>query len=38
MVNYLYKLDDIEENHEAFARDGKVAIADGVKRLLRHPS
>jgi len=38
MVNYLYKLDDIEENHEAYARDGKVAMADGVKRLLRKPS
>ncbi|HSD53341.1 MAG TPA: malonyl-CoA decarboxylase [Burkholderiales bacterium] len=38
MVNYLYKLDDIEENHEAYAREGKVAMADGVKRLLRKPS
>jgi malonyl-CoA decarboxylase len=38
MVNYLYKLDDIEENHEAFAREGRVAMSDGVKRLLRKPS
>jgi malonyl-CoA decarboxylase len=37
MVNYLYKLDEIEDNHEAYAREGKVAIADGVKRLLRKP-
>jgi malonyl-CoA decarboxylase len=38
MVNYLYKLDDIEENHEAYAREGRVVIADAVKRLLRKPS
>ncbi len=38
MVNYLYKLDDIEENHEAHARDGRVATTDAVKRLLRKPS
>ncbi|MFO1364354.1 MAG: malonyl-CoA decarboxylase [Burkholderiales bacterium] len=38
MVNYLYKLDDIEENHEAHARDGRVAISDAVKRLLRKPA
>jgi malonyl-CoA decarboxylase len=38
MVNYLYKLDDIEENHEAHAREGRVVIADAVKRLLRKPS
>jgi malonyl-CoA decarboxylase len=38
MVNYLYKLDDIEENHEAYAREGRVAMSDAVKRLLRKPS
>jgi len=38
MVNYLYKLSDIEENHEAYAREGRVAISDAVKRLLRRPS
>jgi malonyl-CoA decarboxylase len=37
MVNYLYKLADIEDNHEAYARDGRVALSDGVKRLLRKP-
>jgi malonyl-CoA decarboxylase len=37
MVNYLYKLDEIEDNHEAYAREGKVAIGDAVKRLLRKP-
>ncbi len=35
MVNYLYKLDEIEENHEAYAREGRVAISGAVKRLLK---
>jgi len=35
MVNYLYKLDEIESNHEAYAREGKVAISGVVKRLLK---
>ena len=35
MVNYLYKLGDIEANHEAYARKGRVAISDAVKRSLR---
>ena len=38
MVNYLYKLDDIEENHEAYARDGRVVVSDSLKRLLRKPA
>ncbi len=38
MVNYLYRLDEIEANHEAFERDGRVALADAVKRLLRKPA
>jgi malonyl-CoA decarboxylase len=38
MVNYLYKLDDIEENHEAFEREGRIVMADAVKRLLRKPA
>jgi malonyl-CoA decarboxylase len=38
MVNYLYKLDDIEENHEAYAREGRVVVSDAVKRLLRRPA
>ena len=37
MVNYLYKLGDIEANHEAYARKGRVTISDGVKRSLRKP-
>lgn len=35
MVNYRYKLDEIEENHEAYRTDGTVAAAGAVKRLLR---
>ena len=35
MVNYLYKLDDIESNHEAFARDGRVIVSNGVLRLVK---
>ncbi len=35
MVNYLYDLDRIEGNHEAFARQGLVARSDAVAELLR---
>lgn len=35
MVNYLYKLDEIERNHERFARDGHVATSSGVRALLK---
>jgi malonyl-CoA decarboxylase len=38
MVNYLYRPDDIEDNHEAYAREGRVVMSDGVKRLLRKPA
>jgi malonyl-CoA decarboxylase len=34
MVNYLYKLDDIEANHEAFADRGEVVASSTVLRLL----
>lgn len=34
MVNYLYKLDDIEANHEAFAARGEVVAAQGVRKLV----
>jgi malonyl-CoA decarboxylase len=37
MVNYLYELDDIEKNHEAYA-EGRTVVASGtVQRLLRPP-
>lgn len=35
MVNYLYDLDDIEKNHEAFVNKGRVAAASGVRNALR---
>lgn len=35
MVNYLYALDDIEKNHEAFAEQGEVAASAAVKKLPR---
>ena len=35
MVNYLYALDDIESNHEAFAEKGTVAAASSIRKMLR---
>ena len=35
MVNYLYDLDEIESNHEAFVEKGTVAAAPAVKKLLK---
>jgi malonyl-CoA decarboxylase len=35
MVNYLYRLDDIEKNHEAYANDGVVVASTTVKKLLK---
>ena len=35
MVNYLYKLDDIEANHEAYRESATVATALGVTVLLK---
>ncbi len=35
MVNYRYKLEDIEANHEAYRGKGQVAASTAVKRLLR---
>ena len=34
MVNYLYKLDDIETNHEAFAGRSEVVAAQAIRRLV----
>lgn len=38
MVNYLYDLDSIVENHESFANHGTVQASDAVHKLLRHES
>jgi malonyl-CoA decarboxylase len=35
MVNYLYDIAQIERNHEAFAREGRVIAARAVERALR---
>ncbi len=37
MVNYLYELDDIEKNHEAYAEGRTVVASSAVQRLLRPP-
>ena len=35
MVNYLYVLDEIEANHEAYANKKEVATSTAVRRMLR---
>jgi malonyl-CoA decarboxylase len=35
MVNYLYRLDDIEKNHEAYANRDETAASGAVKKLLK---
>lgn len=35
MVNYLYSLDDIEKNHEAFAQNRTIVASNAVKRTVR---
>jgi len=35
MVNYLYALDDVDANHEAYTGDGEVKAANAVARLLK---
>ena len=37
MVNYLYALDEIETNHEAFAEKGVIAASPAVRKALRAP-
>ena len=36
MVNYLYRLEDIEKNHEAYANQGEIAASSTVKKLLKN--
>jgi malonyl-CoA decarboxylase len=38
MVNYLYDLDEIERNHEAFANKGEIAASSAVRKLARGES
>ncbi len=35
MVNYLYRLEDIEKHHEAYANQGEIAASSAVKKLLK---
>ncbi|MCB1777160.1 MAG: malonyl-CoA decarboxylase family protein, partial [Candidatus Competibacteraceae bacterium] len=35
MVNYLYKLNDIEANHEAYRGEGKVTTSSVIRSLLK---
>ena len=35
MVNYLYKLSDIEQNHEDYRGNGKIKSAAQIRRLLK---
>src|SRR5262245_22995224 len=37
MVNYLYDLDYIEQNHEAYAQQHAIVAASAVSRLVRAP-
>jgi malonyl-CoA decarboxylase len=34
MVNYLYRLGDIERNHESYTASGKIAVASSVRKLV----
>ena len=36
MVNYLYDLDHIEQNHEAYAASRTIVASNSVRRLARH--
>jgi len=38
MVNYLYDLDEIERNHEAFTATGEIAASPSVHKLLASPA
>jgi malonyl-CoA decarboxylase len=38
MVNYLYNLDDVEKNHEAFAQQRTVVASSTVTRLAKAPA
>ena len=35
MVNYLYDLDEIERNHEAYANDGEIVASAALRRTHR---
>jgi malonyl-CoA decarboxylase len=35
MVNYLYKLDEVDNNHEAYSGDGKIVANASVTKLMK---
>jgi malonyl-CoA decarboxylase len=35
MINYLYRLSEIEQNHEAYTGEGRVAASPAITRLLK---
>ena len=35
MVNYLYKLDEVDNNHEAYSGEGQIVAAANVTKLLK---
>ncbi len=35
MVNYLYDLDEIEDNHEAYTSEGRVAVSSAIKGFVK---
>lgn len=35
MINYLYRLGDIEQNHEAYTGEGRIAASSTVTRLIK---
>jgi malonyl-CoA decarboxylase len=35
MVNYLYRMNEIEANHELYTGEGKIAAASGIKSLAK---
>jgi hypothetical protein len=35
MINYLYRLSDIEENHEAYTAEGRVTASSALLRLAK---
>ncbi len=38
MVNYAYRLGNIDSNHESYTGDGKVIASSGIKALLKAPT
>jgi malonyl-CoA decarboxylase len=38
MVNYLYDLDEIEENHEAYANQREIVASAAARKLLKAES